>query len=103
MLTALVWWAMTVIRGWSEVGALERLDRFAKLSYILAAALMVFVIALACFVSIRAIKVGKDGIEATGSGGDGNASATLSTDAGSATISLPTAAPAPVDAPPPDN
>lgn len=65
-LTGVIVWAMQVIRGWQSVDAASRLDRFADLAMVMASALVIIVIALACFVSIRAIKVGKDGFEASG-------------------------------------
>lgn len=74
-LTAVVIWAMYVIRWWPDATADARLDKFAQLALCVAAALIIIVIALSCFVSIRAIKfgVGKDGVSADVSGGDGNA------------------------------
>lgn len=65
-LTAVTIWAMRVIRDWNEVNPAVRLERFASLAMVMASALVIIVIALACFVSIRAIKIGKDGIEASG-------------------------------------
>jgi succinate dehydrogenase hydrophobic anchor subunit len=73
-LTAVVIWAMYVIRWWPDATADARLDKFAQLALCVAAALIIIVIALSCFVSIRAIKggVGKDGInfDVNGGGGD---------------------------------
>jgi hypothetical protein len=71
-LTGVVIWAMLIIRTWSDASAEIRLDKFAQLAMVVAAALMIIVIGLACFVSIRAIKakVGEASFEATGSGGD---------------------------------
>lgn len=65
-LTAVIVWAMYIIRGWSDASAELRLDKFASLAMVVASALVIIVIALSCFVSIRAIKIGKDGIEADG-------------------------------------
>ena len=70
-LTLVMIWAMQVIRGWSEASADTRLDKFATLAYLIGAALLIIVTALACFVSIRAVKISKDGFEA--SGGEGQA------------------------------
>lgn len=70
-LTAIVVWALVIIRNWSEVPAIIRLDKFAELAMLVAVGLLIIVIALACFVSIRAIKIGKDGIEASGDGDGG--------------------------------
>jgi len=69
-LTLVLIWAMSVVRDFGGADATERLDKFATLATIIASALVIIVIALSCFVSIRAIKIGKDGIEA--SGGEGN-------------------------------
>jgi len=63
--------ALTGIVIWAMVAALEHTalwPTFRDLALIVAAALMIVVMGLACFVSIRAIKIGKDGIEATGDG-----------------------------------
>ena len=69
-LTFVIVWALGVIRDFNGADAAQRLDKFATLATIIASALVIIVIALSCFVSIRAIKIGKDGIEA--SGGEGN-------------------------------
>jgi len=68
-LTAIVVWAMVTVRDFAGATALDRLDKFATLAILIAAALMVIVVALACFVSIRAIKLGKSGLEAESNGG----------------------------------
>lgn len=63
--------ALTAVVIWAMIEALERVAlwaTFRDLALIVAAALMVVVIGLAMFVSIRAIKVGRDGIEASGEG-----------------------------------
>lgn len=72
-LTVVMIWAMQVIRDWNEASAAARLDKFATLAYLIGASLLIIVTALACFVSIRAVKISKDGFEATG--GEGNAPA----------------------------
>ena len=69
-LTILVWWAMQVIRYFPDTTGQERLEAFAKLATMVTGGLLVIVIALACFVSIRAVKIGKDGIEAKSHGGE---------------------------------
>lgn len=69
-LTVCIIWAMVVIRDWNEVAASARLDKFATLAMLLGAGLLIIITALACFVSIRAVKIGKDGFEAEGSQGD---------------------------------
>ena len=70
-LTAVVIWAMLVIRRWDAANTADRLDKFASLAMVMASALVVIVVALSCFVSIRAIKIGKDGLEASGDGDGG--------------------------------
>lgn len=69
-LTGLILWALYSIEDFAGADAKERLDRFAELSMLVGSALLVTVVALACFVSIRAIKIGKDGIDAQGGPGD---------------------------------
>jgi lysylphosphatidylglycerol synthetase-like protein (DUF2156 family) len=64
--------ALTAVVIWAMVKALEQVAlwaTFRDLALIVAAALMVVVIGLAMFVSIRAIKVGRDGVSAEGEGG----------------------------------
>lgn len=61
--------ALTAVVIWAMVEALRRValwQTFSQLAFILAAALFVVVTGLAMFVSIRAIKVGRDGFEASG-------------------------------------
>ena len=67
-LTGVVIWALTVMRDFAGAGAEQRLDKFATLAMLVGAALLIVTVALACFVSIRAIKIGKDGLEANGEG-----------------------------------
>ncbi len=62
-LTLAVIWAMQVIRDWTDAPVSERLDRFASLAEYVAWALRVIVMALAAFVSIRALKISKNGFE----------------------------------------
>lgn len=59
-LTAVVIWIMQAARD------AKQWDTFSRVALIVAAALLVITIALAMFVSIRAIKIGRDGIEASG-------------------------------------
>lgn len=61
-LTLVVIWAMNLSQKANQWAI------FADLANKVAWALLLIVLALSCFVSIRAIKVGKDGIEATGDG-----------------------------------
>jgi hypothetical protein len=61
--------ALTLIVIWAMTEALRRQplwSTFSNLAYIVAAALLVIVVGLGMFVSIRAVKIGKDGFEATG-------------------------------------
>lgn len=63
--------ALTAVVIWAMIEALNHValwPTFSKLALIVAAALLVVVIGLSMFVSIRAIKIGKDGIEASGEG-----------------------------------
>lgn len=64
-LTVATLWAMQVIHDWTGASDAARLDKFAELAVLIGVALLIVTVALACFVSIRAIKVGRDGIEAT--------------------------------------
>lgn len=59
-LTAIVIWAMWTAEGhtWREV--------FANLAYMVAAGMLIVVTGLAMFVSIRSLKVSRDGLEASG-------------------------------------
>lgn len=72
-LTGVLIWAMVVIREWEGINPDRRLDQFAKISFMLALGLLIIIIALACFVSIRAVKIGRDGIEAESNGNGGDA------------------------------
>ena len=56
-LTLVLIWAMRTIRLWDGADAAQRLDRFADIANVISWALLVIVVALACFVSIRALKV----------------------------------------------
>lgn len=70
MLTLVLIWAMDKIR-YFDAPAQSRLDRFAGLSDIIAWSVFVIVTGLCTFVAFRALKVGKDGLEATGRDDDG--------------------------------
>lgn len=61
MLTLVVIWAMS-----EALGRPALFKTFGWLAMTVAAALFVIVTALGMFVSIRAVKIGKDGFEATG-------------------------------------
>lgn len=63
-LTVIVIWAMNKALG------MRLFDTFSRLSYVVAASLLIIVTGLAMFVSIRAVKIGKDGFEASGDNGD---------------------------------
>jgi hypothetical protein len=82
-LTGVVIWAMHVIETFPDADAAQRLDKFADLAFIIGAGLLIITVALACFVSIRAIKIGRDGLEATG-GEEAAAGAQFATDAAQA-------------------
>jgi hypothetical protein len=60
--------ALTLLVKWAMGQALDRKlnDAFASLADKVADALLVICLALACFVSIRAIKIGKDGMDVQG-------------------------------------
>ena len=60
VLTAVVIWAMAVAQWntWRDV--------FANLAYMVAAGMLTIVTGLAMFVSIRSLKVSRDGLEASG-------------------------------------
>lgn len=93
-LTVLIIWAMSTIRDWQDAAPADKLARFAFLAEFVAVALLILVVALACFVSIRAIKVGKDGLEATSqNAGDDGAKVTATAQV---TVS-PAPPPPPVD------
>ena len=65
-LTACIMWALNVVEHFPGADGEARLAAYVDLAKPLTWALMVIVLALACFVSIRAIKVGRDGISAEG-------------------------------------
>lgn len=70
-LTAVIVWAMHIVETFPGTEAAQRLDKFSQLAMLVGAALLIIVIALSSFVSIRAIKIGRDGIEEQGApGGD---------------------------------
>lgn len=72
-LTAGIMWALTAIRDFKDATAEAKLDKFADLAMMLGYNSIIITIALACFVSIRAVKLSKDGLEAT-SNDNGSAS-----------------------------
>lgn len=66
--------SLTLVVMWAMIEALKRtalFDTFSHLAMIVAVSLLIIVTGLAMFVSIRAVKIGKDGFEA--SGGEGQA------------------------------
>lgn len=63
-LTGCIMWALSVVEVFPGTSGDARLAAYVDLAKPLGWGLMIIIIALACFVSIRAIKVGKDGIEA---------------------------------------
>lgn len=81
--------ALTGVVVWAMVKALERtalFDTFSKLSFVVAASLFVIVTGLAMFVSIRAVKISKDGFEA--SGGNAPEAAQAATDSAQQTADV---------------
>lgn len=64
-LTLGIIWALHTIRDWGDASAQLRLDKFASLAMMMGYNSLIITVALACFVSIRAVKVSKDGLEAT--------------------------------------
>lgn len=68
-LTIFSMWAMSVVERFPGVPAQERLDAYVKLATLIAVDLLIMVVALACFVSIRSLKIGANGLEADGKGG----------------------------------
>lgn len=103
VLTGIVIWSLVAIRDWAKVDPAVKLARFASLTNYVAVSLLIIVIALACFVSIRAVKIGKDGIEAE-SNDNGNDPPSTTTATASVTVTTP-AAPVlpPVDGVPPNS
>jgi hypothetical protein len=73
VLTLVVWWAMR------QAGGAAQWSIFGQLANIVAGALLIVVIGLAMFVSIRAIKIGRDGLEASGDPDPGSAQVTTTT------------------------
>lgn len=69
-LTILGWWAMETVRDFPGTTGTERLEVYARLATMVMVGLLVIIVALSCFVSIRAIKIGAGGIEAKGRGGE---------------------------------
>lgn len=63
-------WAMQTLRDWTDAPVLQRLERFADIADRLSWGLLVILVSYACFVSIRAVKIGKDGFEASSFGDD---------------------------------
>jgi hypothetical protein len=99
VLTGIVVWALATIRDWKDVDPVTKLARYAALTNYIAVALLIIVIALACFVSIRAIKVGRDGIEAQSNGNGSDAATTTLTATVTASTPGTPPPPPPVDAP----
>ena len=67
--------ALTLVAIWSMVQALGRpalFSTFSQIALIVASALFVIVTGLAMFVSIRAVKISKDGFEASGGAQQGS-------------------------------
>ena len=93
-LTGIIIWALVTVRDWAGVDAAVKLARFATLTTYIAVSLLIIVIALACFVSIRAVKIGKDGIEAESNDNGSEGSSTVATASVTVTTPAVDAAPA---------
>jgi len=65
-------YAMRTIRNWTAAPANQRLDLFAGIADKLAWGLLIVLVTLACFISIRAIRFGKDGFNVNGNGSAGD-------------------------------
>lgn len=100
VLTAIIIWALVTIRDWVGVDPTVKLTRFSALTFYIAVSLLIIVISLAAFVSIRAIKIGKDGIEAE-SNGNGEEPPAVTTVTATATVTAPPGST--VDAGPPNS
>lgn len=64
-LCACIMWILRVVETFPGTTGQARLDAYVKLSQPMGWSLIVIVVALAAYISIRSIKAGKDGIEAT--------------------------------------
>ena len=62
--------ALTCLTIWTMMEALDRglLKTFSNLAYLIGGGLLIIVTGLGMFVSIRAVKLGKDGFSAEGGG-----------------------------------
>lgn len=69
-LTACIMWLLNVVETFPGATGQERLDAYVKLAQPVGWSLIIIVVALAAYISIRSIKAGKDGIEATSFGED---------------------------------
>ncbi len=83
-LTALLRWAMGEIATFPGAEAGERLTRFANLADKIVDGVLLGMIVYACFISIRALKVGKDGLDVHGNE-DAGAGAQIVADAAQVT------------------
>lgn len=89
-LTGVVVWAMVMVRDWTGANPVTKLDAFARLAWWICLALFVIVVALACFVSIRAVRIGRDGLTAEANdNGEDQPVATVTTTTTVATPPLP--------------
>lgn len=64
-LTACILWILDVVKGFPGTTGEQRLEAYVKLAQPLGWSLIIIVVALAAYISIRSIKAGKDGLEAT--------------------------------------
>lgn len=65
-LTFCIMWALSVVEQFPGTSGEARLAAYVELAKPMTWALLIIVVALACFVSIRAIRIGKDGLSAEG-------------------------------------
>lgn len=69
-LTACIMWALNVVKTFPGTTGEQRLAAYVKLAEPVTWSLIIIVIALASYISIRSFKAGKDGIETTSFGDD---------------------------------
>jgi hypothetical protein len=71
-LTLCVLWILDTVRGFPGASGEARLDAYVKLAQPVGWSLIIIVVALACYISIRSFKAGPTGIEASGTGEGGD-------------------------------
>lgn len=88
VICAMLLWSMSRIETFPGAAADQRLARFADLADRISWGLLIILIAYACFVSIRAIKIGKDGFSAESRDDDAPAAAQAVADAAQETADV---------------